>query len=436
MHRLLFFLRRVCLLVISLALITRASAEAPPYSSAAELTLDQLIQVAIEENKDLQAGRIIIEESIARLNQAGLWPNPEIEFITSSDSVFGNEGEHATTYGFKQRLPISGRLSDSHDLARVDIAMAIAEVENKERLLSGEISLRARTLVTLDEKIAVNQELQKSTRRLVSMLESRQKLAEISQAELNLEQIELQKLLLTAASLANERNSTSASLNALLGRDPALALTVIGSLYDEKTLDSIGQLAHAAPRLRPDRRLMALSIDRAAAEIRLAKATRWEDWTIGFDYDKDRSVFNAPIGNKDDQFLGVSVSIPLPLWNQNDGKILETKASKRRAQAELAAIDLKIDAELLAAQSKLQMLRKLLAQNGASAVTLAKNNLALLEKSYLDGLIGISSLVQGQQQLNEIRNSYIDTKHSFLVALTEFETAAATKALITFNKVN
>ena len=403
--------------------------------SASELTLDQAIQIAVHENRDLQAGRFIIKESQARLAQAGLWPNPEIEFASTTDKSFANEGEYAISTGFKQRLPISGRLSKSESLARVDVAIAIAEIQDRERLLVGEVRKRARELVLLDEKITVNQELQKSTRKLMQMLESRYKLAEISETELTLEKLELQRLILAAATTANERNAACASLNALLGRAPAQALKINGSLYDRNIRTQITQLAHEALKLRPDRRMVELSIDRSAAEVILARASRWEDWTVGFDYDKDRSVFTPPIGSKEDQFIGVSLSIPLPLWNQNDAKILEHNAAKSRARAELAAIDLKIETELLTSQSKLLQLDQILSTHAESSVALAKSNLALLEKSYIGGLVAITSLIQGQQQLSEIRTLQLDTKRDFLLALSEFETAAVTTPLLTFNEV-
>ena len=57
-----------------------------------------------------------------------------------------NEGEYDFATGFKQRFPITGRLTKAKAVARVDVAQAMAEVRNQERLLAGEVlGLESRT---------------------------------------------------------------------------------------------------------------------------------------------------------------------------------------------------------------------------------------------------------------------------------------------------
>jgi cobalt-zinc-cadmium efflux system outer membrane protein len=176
---------------------------------------------------------------------------------------------------------------------------------------------------------------------------------------------------------------------------------------------------------RPDRQLATLGIDRAGAEIKLAKAEKWEDWTVGFDYSRGMSKFAAPIGTKEDNFLGVSVSIPLPLWNRNQGRISEAQATQQRAEAELKALDLRIAAETQTAENQVRRLFGILRQYREESIKLAEENITLLQKGYVEGLVTITAVIQAQQQFTDLRLNYLDTLAEFERALTDWQMATA-----------
>ena len=176
---------------------------------------------------------------------------------------------------------------------------------------------------------------------------------------------------------------------------------------------------------RPDRQLAALGIDRAGAEIKLARAEKWEDWTVGFDYSRSVGKFDAPIGTKTDNFLGVGVSIPLPLWNRNQGRISEAQATQQRAEAELKALDLRIVTEVQTAGDRLRRLADILRQYRDESLNLSAQNVALTQKGYSDGLVSITAVIQAQQQFVELRLSYLETLAGFERALTDWQTATA-----------
>ncbi len=91
-------------------------------------------------------------------------------------------------------------------VARVDVAMAVAEVRNQERLLIGEVLARSRELITLREQLKANQDIQDIIRKLIEVSEKRLKVAEVSVADVNLAKLELQKLLLAGAGLLNQQD--------------------------------------------------------------------------------------------------------------------------------------------------------------------------------------------------------------------------------------
>jgi cobalt-zinc-cadmium efflux system outer membrane protein len=210
----------------------------------------------------------------------------------------------------------------------------------------------------------------------------------------------------------------------LQGRDPKTPLVLSGDLLTDSPPDTADAEREALAR-RPDRQLAVLGINRAAAEIKLARAEKWEDWSAGLDYSRNDQKFSAPIGNKLDQFLGLSVSIPLPFWNRNQGRITEAQATQQRAEAELNALDLRIATEVRTAGGRLRRLSDILRRYREESLKLSEQNVALTQKGYSDGLVNITAVIQAQQQFIELRLSYLETLSEFERALTDWQTATA-----------
>ncbi|ODU25130.1 MAG: hypothetical protein ABS95_00880 [Verrucomicrobia bacterium SCN 57-15] len=400
------------------------SATAQPL--ATNLTPESAAAAALENNRDLAAARFAIRQAEGRLKQAGLWPNPEFELSRQSDRAFANEGEYNFSTGFRQRFPITGRLSKARAVARVDVAQAAAEVRNQERLLAGETLGLGRELLVTQEKLQANQELQSTIQKLIEVSEKRLKVAEVSEADVNLAKLELQKLTLAQSALLNQQEIARTALNRLLGREPKTPLEISGAVTADFDTNSIAEISRRALALRPDRQLAALGIDRAGAEIKLARAEKWEDWTVGFGYSRERSIFTEPVRLDDtDNLVGLSVSIPLPLWNRNQGRIREAQATQQRAEAELKALELRIATEAQTTENQMRRWLGILRQYREESLTLAEQNIGLLQKGYADGLVNITAVIQAQQQLTDLRQAYLDALGEFIRARTEWETATA-----------
>src|SRR3990172_4101040 len=142
------------LLIVVVVIIVSASASgfAQPL-----LTLDAAVNSALTDNHELAAARMRVEEAKARLVQAGLLPNPELEVDGKFDSVFKNEGEHTFGAGLVQPFSVSGRIVAQKGVARVDIERTSAEVANLERRIVGEVRRAFTELFRAEEQIKLQE---------------------------------------------------------------------------------------------------------------------------------------------------------------------------------------------------------------------------------------------------------------------------------------
>lgn len=387
------------------------------------LSLSQLIQLAERDNKDLQAARYAIQIGQARLLQAGLWPNPRLELSGGSDAAFRNEGEYTRSAGISQQFPVAGRILRQKNVARVDIALAEAEIADAERRLVGEVATAAYRILVIDRQIQSRDDLVAVEEKLAKTTRDRYKAAEVSELDVNTVQLDLQRLLQEKALLQNQHQALLVSLNTLIGRPAAAALAIDEQLPDGATLPSLQQIQTQALESRPDLRNARLGVDRAQAQRALAKAQRWEDWSVGLGVQQDKVV---PIGappQSSDRALMLSVSIPLPLFNKNQGLIAEAEASGDQAIARIEALRVGIAAEVASAYAESSNLHRSLDRYRQDLLPVSARNVQLAQKGYGQGLVSVVEVVQAQRQQAELNATYLTTLDQYLQALVRLRTA-------------
>jgi len=322
--------------------------------AAADLSLESAVQTALMGNRDLVAARFAVHKAEGRLRQAGLLPNPEIEFNGFSDFVSSTDGEGEFVVGLHQELPLTSRLSISREISRVGVAEALREVRNYERLLISRVQalyvraqaarLRAGAAGTAKFDAAKSAEL----------AATRLSAGQGTLAESALARVEEQRWGTVATSAATEGETLLLDLKTALGMSAGEPLILSQSL--ESVLQTLQSRANQSLTFsRPDVELALLELDRAGAETRLAKASAWEGIRVGVEYMQDRGV-DAPGGIDTGYFLGVKVSLPLPVWDQKKGEIQTSQATEEQRAARVRALELEVANGLAAARRRVALL--------------------------------------------------------------------------------
>lgn len=398
-----------------------------PFARA--VTIDQAVVTALNNNLDLRAAYFEVEKARGRLIQAGLWPNPELDFATTTDKPFNDEGERRSSAGFQQAFPISGRLRFAKQVSRVDVAQGMTEIRNRERLLIGEVQRDFVAVLLLRQQIATNREYLGMNRDYVETLRKRFEVAEVSEVDVNLAQVELDRLGLENATLEAELSTREFSLKQKLGMSPDQALTVDGSLDAIAHKFRPEKYQTTMVVNRPDLRQVELGIDKANAEVRLAKAEAWADWTLGFDYENERSE-DQPQGLQDDQFLGLKLSIPLALWNRNQGKVYEQRAAAEQARAQTEALHLSIRAEIASGLARARKLREIVNTYRSTLLPKLTSTTSLLARGQREGLVEPTQFNQAQQQRGTLLINSLNSYNNYFQALIDLETATASSPFL------
>lgn len=417
-------IRRECwrLLVFLSSSVLLAGAGLP--ARAGGLTLEQAINVAVQGNKDLQAARYAAAQARARLQQAGLPPNPRLDIAARNAPIFRNGDGYTASIGLSQQFPVAGRIARQKDVARVDVALAVAEIRQAELKLAGDVAAGFYRLQALNRQIETRERLIDVDRKLVAATRGRFKAAEVSELDVNAAQLDLQRLSQERALLHSQRATQLAQLNQLLGRAAAQPLELDDAPPRADALPSLAEQQREALALRPDLRFAQLNAERARADQALARAQRWEDWTVGAGLVQDRLAIDGGPLQGTSRTIGLSLSIPLPLLNGNQGRIAEAAAAADQASARIEALKLGIGNEVASAYAEAERLREVIAQYQRSMLPVSERNVRLAQQGYGQGLVSIVEVVQAQRQQGELNVAYLNTLDQYLQAWSRLRTAS------------
>ena len=393
----------------SLLFLTVAGALAAPPS----FTLDSVASRVRAANPDLAAARLRIAEARGRLVQSGRLSNPEVEFGYNRNTA--NPREHTLGVALLQRFPVTARLRFEKAVSQAQLAAAEAEVADVERKLIAQARTVAVKLVALRGQRELRAKQLANSREQSTFLLKRAETGEASVTDAAQVDLEARMLDADLLQLRVEETTLLGELRPLLGLAGADALSVDGDL-SAPTAPSGSQVD------RPDVQAAQHTATAAQAQAAKERASRFEDITLGLVYERERAE-DAPEGLRTDQMLGVKFNIPLPIWNNNAGRIQEAEAAAQRAAREVEAKRFEAGAETDAARAEMAALGKLLAEFDASLLPKATELEERLRQSYAAGQSPLIETLRARDRRLQLQRQRLDALRDYHLARVRYEAA-------------
>jgi len=375
-------------------------------------------------NRELQAARFAVQKAEGRLRQSGLLPNPDIEFNGFSDFVSGGDGEGEFTVGLHQVFPLTSRLAISREISRVGVAEALREVRNHERLLVARVQQLYVRVLAARRKESAGQAAGNDAGALGRLAGDRLLSGQGSLSESALARVDEQRWLAAAAAAATDAESLLLDLKTALGLSASEPLELTDSLESAVGVLRSGG-AQSRPSYRPDLELAVLALDRAGAETRLAKASEWEGIRVGVEYMQDRGV-DAPGGIDSGHFLGVKVSLPLPVWDRKTGEKEAARATEEQRAAQVRALELEMANSIASARRRVALLDDQWSRFGRDTQPVIEGAERDMARGFEEGRVEARDLLTVRAQSASLRAGSAEILGNLAVALIELEAAAGT----------
>lgn len=397
---------------------------APAGAMAAELSMESAAQAALMGNRNLIAARFAVHQAEGRLRQAGLLPNPEIEFNGFSDFISSTDGEGEFTVGLHQELPLTSRLSISREISRVGVAEALREVRNHERLLISRVQTLYVRAQAARLRAAAAGTAKSDAAESAKLAATRLSAGQGTLAESALARVEEQRWGTLATSAATEAETLLLDLKTALGISAGELLTLTQSLDSAlQTLQS--RASESRPSYRPDIELALLALDRAGAETSLAKASAWQGIRVGVEYMQDRGV-DAPGGIDTGHFLGVKVSLPLPVWDRKTGEIEASRATEEERAARVRALELEVANGIAAARRRVALLTEQWRRYGSDTQPVIDGAGREMTQGFAEGRVDARDLLLVRAQSASLGVEATRISEDLALALIELEATGGT----------
>lgn len=404
------FLNRLSLpSIVALAgglLLATASLATPPRP----LHLREATLLARSNNKLLEAARVRIEEAQGDLTTASilLIDNPRVTLGAgprSSDTP-GARDSNDLSAELEQTFEIGGQRRHRIRRAEANLAAAEAATADTVRVLELAVATAFWETLAADRRVVLLQESQRLAQALYETARLRLERGEGTPLEQNTARIRLAEVERRLASERSQRRSSALRLAELLGLPQAEPLTLTGQFPETRALDSEEALVARALSSRSD--LVARDHRATAAEegARLAKAEARPDLSFGLSYEEEEN----------DQIILAGVSVPLPVFNRNQGGRQRTEAATRRLRAEREAAALAVESEVRRAYTDYEQARQAVRLYDTEVLLAQEESLSLLEKAFEAGQIGYPEVIVVQREVLDGRDGYLSAQLDLALA--------------------
>jgi cobalt-zinc-cadmium efflux system outer membrane protein len=317
------------LATLALASVLSLSARAAPARSEG-LSLREAVEKALGQNKQLAAFRHRLAEQSGRLGQAGLLPNPQVDLLFEN---LGGEGVYGGFQSAETTLSIGWAIEPGIRGRRVGVERARSarthlDAQILQLDVAAETAQRFLSCLESQAHLKATAEAVALGERTVAAVERRVRAGSAPNAELMRARAALATERLAHDDVTHERSVAYHRLAAEWGEKAPSFSRVDGELLDLPTPASFDDLAARIER-NPELTRLASEQRIAEAQLRLAKARRWPALTPTLGARKFQIT--------GDWALVAGVSVPLPLFDRNQGRVAESRAKLARTRADAEA---------------------------------------------------------------------------------------------------
>ncbi|NEX63318.1 TolC family protein [Noviherbaspirillum galbum] len=377
----------------------------PIVEPSGTLTLRAALDLAARSNADISAAVREVQATEAAVQQAGIIRNPDI-----SASIEDTRREtRTTTIQLNQPIELGGKRTARVSAAERGRDAAIMELNARKTQIRAAVVTAFYDLVAAQERYRLAQATVDLAQRATTIASKRVQAGKVSPVEETRARVAESGVRVELAQATGELDGARRRLAATWGS------TMPRFDHAEDHLEKLPQLpalSDLAQRLDQSPELLRarIEVDRRQALTQVERSRRTPDVIVS-------------IGAKRDEQLGrnqaiVGVSVPLPLFDRNQGNVLEALRRTDKARDELTATEVRLRSDLAQAYGRLNaslnevtLLQKEVLPGAQSAYDATTKGFELGKFSFLEVL--------------DAQRTFFQAKSQYLRALAETQRATA-----------
>jgi cobalt-zinc-cadmium efflux system outer membrane protein len=375
-----------------------ASFDLPTSEPAAPLTLQTALALAAGANADLSAARHELLATDGAVQQAGVLPNPTLE-VERVDRKRATEDVRETTFLLSQPLELGGKRGARMQAAERTRDSAAAALSARQAEIRADVIDAWFAVLAAQEQLRLAQEASELAQRAAQATGRRVIAGKVSPVEETRARVAASSVTLELLRARSTLAVARKKLAAMWGNPAPRFDKADGDIDQLPTLPDQALLHHRlaqAPAMALAR--SELASRQSLAQVELTK--RIPDVTLN-------------LGSKRSEELGrsqliVGFSVPLPLFDRNQGNVLETARRVDKARDELSSTALRLDSELAQAREDFDVARQQALALRSEIVPGAQSAYDAASTGFENGKFGFLDVLDAQRTLLEARTQYLN----------------------------
>jgi cobalt-zinc-cadmium efflux system outer membrane protein len=367
-------------------------------SDAGPLSLDELLQLAVNINPTLRQAYALIQQAEGNWLQVGLYPNPT---FTWHDEA--NNAPFDYHYGvLSQNLVTAKKLKLNRAVACNDIDRARFEAEAQNLRVLNDVQIRYIAALGSQRQVTVAEELLKVAERGVQVSEEFFEAEEVSEADVLQARLQLNDTLILLRSARFRAAAAWRQLGNVVGRPDLSIRPLVGTLEDgipEIDFDfAYDQLLGRSPQLR------AARARAQAAEFQVRREQVQPVPNLNVQGGVGPDILPSPQG-----FTGYTLQLggDVPVYNRNQGNIGAAAAQRELARFEVSRLELSLRDGLADAFQRYQSARNEVEMYRDRILPTAERNLSISQEAYEQGEFDFLRVLVARRALFEARVNYV-----------------------------
>jgi len=386
-----------------------AVAAAAVAGETAPLTLQQALQAAYDRNPDLRAAGRAIGIADGLRAQAGVLPNPELGLSTEGT----DRRSRVETVEISQAIELGGKRSARIAAAEQERALAQVTVSGRRAELRADVMAAYLDALTVQERVALARSAIEVASRATNAAARRVAAGKISPVEQTRSSVAEAAVRLELTQATAELSQARRKLATLMGSTGTVEQPLVTPELEFAAIPPVAELEQrleSAPRLRQAR----VQVGREEALVRVERSLRVPDLrvTVGSQRDRERNGATQ---------TRLGVSIPLPLFNRNQGNLAASLQRADQARDELDAERLRLHGALMDARERAEVAQLQLDSLRRDMVPAAQQAYDAAVTGFELGKFGFLDVLDTQRALILARTEYLRALSARYLAATDIE---------------
>jgi len=391
------------------------------------ITLDEAVQMALQHNHNMLATMTTIQQAQAEETTANLRPNPALfadwEYLPLSNSGQNGqylhdstEGDFGLSYLFERGRKRQHRLQAAKDIT----AQTRSLVDDNGRSLTFNVASLFVNVQLAESTLELAQKDLKSFQQTVDISEHQYKAGGLSENDYLMIKLQLLQFESDLEQAQLARVQSLSDLRQLLGYESVPEdYDVVSSFEYQPVKGNLEDLQLKALQNRPDLRAAQQGVTAAKSQLELQKAIGKQDVTVQANYSHVNGINAATLYG----------SIPLPIFNRNQGEIARSRFVISQAQEQEKATNGQALTDVYDAYQGLRSNDRVVQLYISTYLEVATRSRDISEYSYRHGGASLLNFLDAERSYRATQLAYRQALAAYLLALEQVREAVGTRAL-------